>query len=214
MSGISSWFSGFTISDGLIILATVVGPIAAVQAQKWIERSRERANRRRGCRVILSPSQLKLFSLRDLKPGTLATLVGREDDVPVFLRLAEQEAGQNPVIMPLDGEYAFQAIPWSVNDYSRILCSPEELHFRIQTPSATANLRGAGFLTLHDKGACTGRAPVRGSLGASPIDVSTWLPLPSSNGQEALQSFSEWEIGRISTNGDFQSLYKRSSIKK
>jgi hypothetical protein len=35
-----------TISDALLICATFLGPIAAVQAQKWIERSRERRNRR------------------------------------------------------------------------------------------------------------------------------------------------------------------------
>lgn len=46
MSGISSVMSGFTISDVLIILATIIGPVVAVQAQKWIERSRERSNRR------------------------------------------------------------------------------------------------------------------------------------------------------------------------
>lgn len=164
--------------------------------------------------MILSTSQLKLFSLRDLRPGTLATLVGREDDVPVFIRLAEQEASQNPVIMPLDGEYAFQAIPWSVNDYARVLCLPEELHFRLGNPFEAGNLRGAGFLTLHDKGACIGRAPVRGALGASPIDIGTWLPLPSSSNQEALQSFSEWEIGRVLPNGDFQTLHKRPSVKR
>jgi hypothetical protein len=35
-----------TISDTLLILATLCGPIAAVQAQKWIERAREQRGRR------------------------------------------------------------------------------------------------------------------------------------------------------------------------
>jgi hypothetical protein len=35
-----------TISDTLLILATFCGPIAAVQAQKWIERAREQRSRR------------------------------------------------------------------------------------------------------------------------------------------------------------------------
>jgi hypothetical protein len=35
-----------TITDTFLILATFVGPIAAVQAQKWIERSRETRNRK------------------------------------------------------------------------------------------------------------------------------------------------------------------------
>lgn len=34
------------ISDALLIAATFAGPIAAVQAQKWIERSREKHQRR------------------------------------------------------------------------------------------------------------------------------------------------------------------------
>lgn len=38
--------SGITISDGLIVFATLLGPILAVQAQKWIERSREVGKRR------------------------------------------------------------------------------------------------------------------------------------------------------------------------
>ena len=36
-----------TISDTLIIVATLAGPILAVQAQKWIERVRERRNAQR-----------------------------------------------------------------------------------------------------------------------------------------------------------------------
>jgi hypothetical protein len=59
-----------TISDSLIILATFFGPIAAVQAQKWVERSREKSNRReyvfhtlmatRG--TMLSPDHLRALN--------------------------------------------------------------------------------------------------------------------------------------------------------
>jgi len=35
-----------TIADALLILMTLIGPIAAVQAQKWIERTRELRNRK------------------------------------------------------------------------------------------------------------------------------------------------------------------------
>jgi hypothetical protein len=38
--------SSITVSDWLLIVATVCGPIAAVQAQKWIERGREKRSRR------------------------------------------------------------------------------------------------------------------------------------------------------------------------
>jgi hypothetical protein len=38
--------ANITISDGLLILATVAGPILAVQAQKWIERVTEKRRQR------------------------------------------------------------------------------------------------------------------------------------------------------------------------
>lgn len=38
--------SDFTISDGLIIAATLLGPVLAVQTQKWIERAQEKDRRR------------------------------------------------------------------------------------------------------------------------------------------------------------------------
>ncbi|WP_312368086.1 DUF6680 family protein [Stenotrophomonas sp.] len=38
--------TSFTISDGLIILATLLGPVLAVQAQKWVERARKTSDLR------------------------------------------------------------------------------------------------------------------------------------------------------------------------
>lgn len=35
-----------TIADCLLIAVTFIGPVAAVQVQKWVERARERRNRR------------------------------------------------------------------------------------------------------------------------------------------------------------------------
>ncbi|PZT35100.1 hypothetical protein A7X93_00390 [Stenotrophomonas maltophilia] len=35
-----------TISDGLIVLATLIGPVLAVQAQKWVERARRTSDMR------------------------------------------------------------------------------------------------------------------------------------------------------------------------
>ncbi|MBU6418355.1 MAG: hypothetical protein KGQ79_01335 [Proteobacteria bacterium] len=39
--------TGITVSDGLLIAATILGPVAAVQAQKWLERSQNRKERKR-----------------------------------------------------------------------------------------------------------------------------------------------------------------------
>jgi hypothetical protein len=38
--------AGFSISDGLLILATLLGPVLAVQAQKFLERAREKRTRK------------------------------------------------------------------------------------------------------------------------------------------------------------------------
>jgi hypothetical protein len=38
--------ANITISDGLLILATVTGPILAVQAQKWVERATDKRRQR------------------------------------------------------------------------------------------------------------------------------------------------------------------------
>jgi hypothetical protein len=37
----------FSVSDGLLIAATLAGPVLAVQAQKWLERSREKGQRKK-----------------------------------------------------------------------------------------------------------------------------------------------------------------------
>jgi hypothetical protein len=38
--------TAITLSDGLLVFSTLVGPIAAVQSQKWIERAQQRKQRR------------------------------------------------------------------------------------------------------------------------------------------------------------------------
>ncbi len=57
-----------TISDALIILATLVGPIAAVQAQKWIERAREdRARKVNIFNTLMATRALKVASADHVK---------------------------------------------------------------------------------------------------------------------------------------------------
>jgi hypothetical protein len=40
-------FMAFSVSDGLLVAATILGPVLAVQAQKWLERSREKDQRKK-----------------------------------------------------------------------------------------------------------------------------------------------------------------------
>ena len=66
---------GVTISDWLIVGSTLVSPLLAVQAQKWIERARERTNRKqaifetlmttRGAR--LQPEHVRALNQIDLE---------------------------------------------------------------------------------------------------------------------------------------------------
>lgn len=57
-----------TIADALIILATLVGPIVAVQTQKWIERSREdRARKVNVFNTLMATRGLKAASADHVK---------------------------------------------------------------------------------------------------------------------------------------------------
>lgn len=69
--------STVTISDWLIIGSTLVSPLLAVQAQKWIERARERSNRKqvifetlmttRGANSRLTPEHVRALNQIDLE---------------------------------------------------------------------------------------------------------------------------------------------------
>ena len=66
-----------TISDGLIILATLLSPLIAVQVQKWIERSTERRNAQRSIfyalmatrATRLAPEHVQALNRIDLEFG-------------------------------------------------------------------------------------------------------------------------------------------------
>jgi len=60
-----------TIADALIILATLFGPIAAVQAQKWIERAREkRASKVNIFNTLMATRGIRIASMDHVKAGT------------------------------------------------------------------------------------------------------------------------------------------------
>ena len=57
-----------TIADALIVLATLVGPIAAVQAQKWIERTREkRASKVNIFNTLMATRGIRVASMDHVK---------------------------------------------------------------------------------------------------------------------------------------------------
>ncbi len=67
---------GFTISDGLLITATFLGPIAAVQTQKWIERAHEKENRRRNIfHTLMATRAVRAGSLEHVQALNLIDLI-------------------------------------------------------------------------------------------------------------------------------------------
>lgn len=71
---------GITISDSLIIFATFMGPVAAVQAQKWIELVREKNNRREYVFHTLMATRGTLLSPDHLRALNSITLVFQGKD--------------------------------------------------------------------------------------------------------------------------------------
>ena len=61
--GESAMSQSITIADGLIVAATLLGPVVAVQAQKWVERIREtRAQKLRTFYTLMSTRALRASS--------------------------------------------------------------------------------------------------------------------------------------------------------
>ncbi|WP_267105202.1 DUF6680 family protein [Xanthomonas sacchari] len=80
---------GITISDALIVIATFLGPVAAVQAQKWIERVREKSNRREYVFHTLMATRGTMLSPDHLRALNSITLVFQgEDDASKKVRSA------------------------------------------------------------------------------------------------------------------------------
>jgi hypothetical protein len=86
-----------TLTDGFLIAATVAGPILAVQAQKWVERSRERRESKRrifhtlmatrGTR--LAPEHVQALNMIDLEFGGSKSTkqTSKEKDVLIKWRI-------------------------------------------------------------------------------------------------------------------------------
>lgn len=59
--------TGLTVSDGLLILATLASPMLAVQAQKWVERARDKQQRRRRLFEALMATRAQRLSLEHVR---------------------------------------------------------------------------------------------------------------------------------------------------
>lgn len=72
--------AGFTVSDSLIIFATFAGPIVAVQVQKWIERIREKSDRREYVFHTLMATRATKLSPEHLRALNSISLAFQGDD--------------------------------------------------------------------------------------------------------------------------------------
>jgi hypothetical protein len=85
-----------TISDGLIIAATILGPILAVQAQKWVERFRETRNRKLQVFATLMTTRATKMSVDHVRALNTIDLVFR-DDSSVVARWREYQDALSPI---------------------------------------------------------------------------------------------------------------------
>ena len=97
--------------------------------------------------MFYKPHELKLFRVQDLAPGTVAKLVGRRD-IPYFLKLTDQEE-EKPRVMFIGGEFAFMVADWSEGDApSQVVCSREELRFKLGAPTEQVQHSDPGVLVV------------------------------------------------------------------
>ena len=102
--------------------------------------------------MFYKPHELKLFRVQDLAPGTVAKLVGRRD-IPYFLKLTDQEE-EKPRVMFIGGEFAFMVADWSEGDApSQVVCSREELRFKLGAPTEQVQHSDPGVLVVTLDGA-------------------------------------------------------------
>lgn len=159
------------------------------------------------------PKDLKNVPVKNAPVGSMGVLVGREDDIPLILRLADED--NHARIMMLGGSYSFHAAPWNADDEPsmHVLCKPEELRFKLNDPNPNADYHGAGMLTLFTGGACI--TALRGESRNMRINISTatWTDLDAKGIQSTPLLFPEWELGRVNCRGEFKSLFKRDGSK-
>ena len=127
--------SSITISDWLIILATVCGPILAVQAQKFIERTRARRETRLSIfyRLMtfratpLAPERIQALNMIDLefRPNWLGRQSTKDKAVTTAWKNLLDELDSGPGIAQDVPNYATIAVAWQkrCDELRSIYCS-------------------------------------------------------------------------------------------
>jgi hypothetical protein len=93
-----------TISDGLIIASTILGPILAVQAQKWIERYRESQRQKVAIFSTLMTTRATRISPEHVRALNTIDIVFRGDK-SVIDRWHEYHDALSPITQPTDDKF-------------------------------------------------------------------------------------------------------------
>ena len=153
--------------------------------------------------MLLKPNELKLHSLAQIPPGTLVSLVGREDDIPLAIRLADNEKG--PRLFLLGGSYSYHVADWDAEQLAHIVCAVEHLLFNLDSQDDNGR-QDPGTLTLQQGGAfLTGT--VQGSSHARPrFNIIDWKDAEKTDGRRV--TYSTWEVGKLDHRGEYIALFK------
>lgn len=156
--------------------------------------------------MISSVSDLKLFQIASLEPGSIAKVLDR-DDIPFILRLADLEAGKNPRIMVLGGQHSYQVAEWSGVAIAELICAPDRLRFRLNSVDLGRGYNSPGALTVHVGGALISTAVPRNQFHSIPITVGSWKDDSSSLPHGEFKTYKDWELGSEDGRGNFSPIY-------
>lgn len=157
------------------------------------------------------PSDIKLVPLKEVPAGSVAELVGRSIDIPLVLRLADAPGSEKARIMLLGGSYSFQVTGWSVTDaLARVVCSADDLLFRLNDADDKAGHSEAGMLTLHNGGAYITAKEGQNQFHGAQIDLATWADRDRNARYDELVRYPNWQIGRVDHQGNFIALFQRN----
>lgn len=160
-----------------------------------------------------SPSDLKLIPLKDVPAGSIAELVGRSQDIPLVLRLADSAGhGDKARIVLLGGSYSFSVAEWGVADaLARVVCRSDELRIRLDHSDPQASYNQPGMLTLYNGGAFIS-AEAQQSHQRFQIALQTWQDVERADLRGELVSYPQWELGGLDHRGEFCSIFQRKKI--
>ncbi len=158
--------------------------------------------------MIFKPSELKVVPLSEVPPGSLATLIGRESDIPLFLSLSGVDGKAR--IMFLGGDYSFEVALWSIEDATAfVVCAADELRVKLGSADASPDERAPGSIALTTSGAFIRSKPTKQIHHGAKIDLNTWDKAEGNLTHDQFLMFSDWEFGKLDDEGKFATIFAK-----